>query len=81
MSFIEQEASIKYEMINGRKTPVIIPEIEVTLTHLETGKEYLSEEEVEEDINNPTTTTTKEHIKRDVNIKIATLPLGGNSSF
>jgi len=81
MSFIKQKAETKYEIIDGVKIPVIIPEIEVTLTHLETGKEYLSEEEVEEDINNPTTTTTKEHIKRDVNIKIATLPLGGNSSF
>ena len=81
MPFIKQKAETRYEIIDGVKIPVIIPEIEVTLTHLETGKEYLSEEEVKEDINNPTTTTTKEHIKRDVNIKIAKLPLGGNSSF
>ena len=40
MSFIEQEASIRYEIINGEKIPVIKPKIEVTLKNLKTGKEY-----------------------------------------
>ena len=36
MSFIKQKAETRYEIIDGVKIPVIIPEIEVTLTHLET---------------------------------------------
>ena len=31
MPFTEQKASIRYEMINGTRTPVLTPETEVTL--------------------------------------------------
>ena len=62
--------------------PVITPEVILTITHKETGKEYLSEKEAEDDINNPNTSTTKDHIKRDVEIKIAEMPpLGGSSQM
>ena len=38
--------------------------------------------EVEDDINSPHTSTTKDHIKRDVEIKIAEMPpLGGSSKM
>ena len=33
MSFIETKASVRYEVIDGKKTPIITPECEVTLTN------------------------------------------------
>ena len=42
MSFIETEASVRYETINGQRVPVITPKTEVTLTNTETGQEYMS---------------------------------------
>ena len=45
MPFIETEASIRYETINGKKVPVITPKCEVTLTNTVTGKEYMSDAE------------------------------------
>jgi hypothetical protein len=38
MPFIETEASVRYETINGKRTPVITPKCEVTLTNTVTGK-------------------------------------------
>jgi len=76
MPFIEQEAKSEYQIIEGKKTHVITPEVEITLTHLETGKEYMSDKEAEDDINDPATSTKKEHIRRDVHIKVAQIDLG-----
>ena len=50
MSFKETEASVRYEMINGKKTAVITPECIITLTNTKTGKEYNSDAEAEADI-------------------------------
>ncbi len=44
MSFKETEASVRYEIINGKKTAVITPECIVTLTNIKTGVEYNSAE-------------------------------------
>jgi hypothetical protein len=79
----KQESKKIYEkQIDGRTIPVITPEVILTITHKETGREYLSEKEVEDDINSPHTSTTKDHIKRDVEIKIAEMPpLGGSSEM
>ena len=41
MPFIETEASVRYETINGQRVPVITPKTEVTLTNTETGQEYM----------------------------------------
>jgi len=41
MPFIETKAKSRYEIIDGKRTHVITPECEVTLTNLETGKEYM----------------------------------------
>ena len=49
MPFIETEASVRYETINGKRTPVITPKCEVTLTNTVTGKEYFSDKEAEDD--------------------------------
>jgi hypothetical protein len=38
MPFIETEASVRYETINGKRVPVITPKCEVTLTNTETGQ-------------------------------------------
>ena len=38
MSFIEQEASYRYEVIDGKPVKIITPQSEVTLTNMKTGK-------------------------------------------
>ena len=83
MPFVKQKSEKIYEkQIDGKTIPVITPEVIVTITHKETGREYLSEKEVEDDINRPHTSTTKDHIKRDVEVKIAEMPpLGGSSEM
>ena len=83
MPIAKQKSEKIYEkQIDGKMIPVITPEVILTITHKETGREYLSEKEVEDDINSPHTNTTKDHIKRDVEIKIAEMPpLGGSSNM
>ena len=79
MPFIEQEAKSEYKVIDGKKTHVITPEVEVTLTNTETGKEYMSDQEADDDVNHPDTATKREHIRRDVHIKVAQINLGAGS--
>ena len=43
MPFIEQEAKSEYQVIDGKRTHVITPEVEITLTNMETGLEYMSD--------------------------------------
>jgi hypothetical protein len=67
---------------DGKQVPVITPEVFITLTHLETGKEYLSEKEATDDVSDPNTATKIEHIRRDVEVKIAEMPpLGSDSNL
>ena len=79
MPFIEQEAKSEYQIIDGKRTHVITPEVEITLTNMETGQEYMSDKEADDDVNNPETDTKKEHIRRDVHIKVAQINLGADS--
>ncbi len=79
MPFIEQEAKSEYKVIDGKKTHVITPEVEITLTNTETGKEYMSDKEADDDVDNPSTSTKREHIRRDVHIKVAQINLGAAS--
>ena len=79
MPFIEQEAKSEYQVIDGKKTHVITTEVEITLTNTATGKEYMSDKEADDDVNNPETDTKKEHIRRDVHIKVAQINLGAGS--
>ena len=81
MSFIEQEASLRYEEINGKRVPIITPQSEVTLTNTVTGKEYMSDAEAMADVNDPNTDTKQEHLRRDVKITVEALPLGGDSKL
>ena len=79
MHFIEQEAKSEVKIIDGKKTVFITPECEVTLTNLETGKEYMSDAEADHDVDNPNSNTKREHIRRDVHIKVAAIDLGADS--
>tara|TARA_R100001015_G_scaffold16105_1_gene8020 strand:- start:801 stop:1043 length:243 start_codon:yes stop_codon:yes gene_type:complete len=79
MSFKEQEASVQYEKLDGKDVAYIKPEVWITLTNTETGKEYQSDKEADDDVNNANTATKKEHIKRDVELRIAEIPLGSAS--
>ena len=81
MPFIEQEASLRYEEINGKRVPIITPQSEVTLTNTVTGKEYMSDAEATADVNAPNTDTKQEHLRRDVKITVEALPLGGDSKL
>ena len=62
MSFIETKASVRYEIIDGKKIPIITPQCEVTLTNTENGKDYNSDAEALADVQDPNTTTKPEHI-------------------
>ena len=79
MPFIETKAKSRYEIIDGKRTHVITPECEVTLTNLQTGKEYMSDAEADHDVNNPNSNTKRAHIRRDVHIKVAAINLGADS--
>ena len=68
---INDAAVIEYVEINGEHVPKIVVPAEVTITHTETGKEYGSEKEAQDDVNNPATTTAIHHIRRDVTIRVA----------
>ena len=76
MPFIETEASVRYEIIDGKRVPVITPKTEVTLTNTETGQEYMSDAEAMQDVQNLDTSTKSEHIRRDVHVTVESIPLG-----
>ena len=79
MPFIEQEAKDEVQKIDGKDVRVITPEVEVTLTNTESGHEYMSDKEADDDVDNPSTATKREHIRRDVHIKVAKIDLGADS--
>ncbi len=79
MPFIETKAKSEYKIIDGKKTHVITPECEVTITNMESGKEYMSDAEADHDVNNPNSNTKREHIRRDVHIKVARINLGADA--
>ena len=81
MPFTEQKASIRYEMINGSRIPVLTPETEVTLTSMKTGQEYFSDAEALADVQNKETDTKAEDIRRDVKIIVEHVPLGGDTKL
>ena len=76
MPFIETEASVRYEVIDGKRVPIITPKTEVTLTNTVTGQEYMSDAEADADVNDPNTATQREHIRRDVHVKVAQINIG-----
>ena len=81
MSFIETEASVRYETVNGKKTMIITPKCEVTITNMKTGQEYMSDAESDADVDNPGTETKREDIRRDVKITVEEFNLGAASEL
>ena len=79
MPFIETKAKSEFKVIDGKKTHVITPECEITLTNIKTGKEYMSDKEADHDVDNPNSNTKREHIRRDVHLKIAQIKLGADT--
>ena len=76
----KEEPSVRYEVINGKKVPVVECETEVVLRNKKTNYEYTSDKEAEDDIANPSTATVKEDVVRSVKIKVAAMPPIGAAS-
>ena len=51
MPFVEQEESYEDQIVDGKTVKVYKPRVEVTIKHVKTGREYLSDKEAEEDVN------------------------------
>ena len=81
MSFVEQEASYRIEVIDGKQVKIITPNSEVTLTNMKTGKEYNSDAEAMQDVQDPNTDTVADDIRRDVKVTVEALPLGGDTKL
>tara|TARA_A100001201_G_scaffold124590_1_gene108693 strand:+ start:339 stop:584 length:246 start_codon:yes stop_codon:yes gene_type:complete len=81
MPFVEQEQGFEDKVIDGKTVKVYKPRIEVTLKHLKTGREYLSDAEAKEDVDSPVTDTTQDDISRSVNVIIEGLPLGNKTNL
>ena len=81
MPFVEQEEHFEDHVIDGKLVKVYKPRVEVTIKHLKTGREYMSDEEAQEDVNSPVTDTKQEDISRSVHVKIQGLPLGSKTNL
>ena len=79
MPFKESGQIIDYAEIDGKKVPRYRCETEVTLTNTQTGKEYMSDKEAEDDVKDPNTATTKEHIRRDVKVTVPKMVMGSGT--
>jgi|TARA_A100001015_G_scaffold78187_1_gene86776 hypothetical protein len=62
----EQIGTVTLE--DGRTIPRYKVKTETTLTNIDTGQEYESEEAMQADIDDPNTSTTAEKIRRDVKV-------------
>ena len=77
--FIEK-GGVEYVTIDGKQVPFVKCEAEIVLRNKKTNKEYASDKEAEDDINNPDTDTVKDDVTRSVNIKVAKMPPLGTST-
>ena len=77
--FIEK-GGVEYVTIDCKQVPIVKCEAEIVLRNKKTNKEYASDKEAEDDINNPDTDTVKEDITRAVKIKVAKMPSLGAAS-
>ena len=81
MPFVEQEESYEDQILEGKKVKVYKPRVEVTIKHLKTGREYLSDAEAKEDVDSPVTDTTQDDISRNVNVIVGPGALGGKTNI
>ena len=77
--FIEK-GSVEYVTIDGKQVPIVKCEAEVVLRNKKTNKEYGSDEEAQNDINDPNTDTVADDVTRSVKIKVANMPMIGTAS-
>ena len=68
---INDDGVVEYVMVNGEKVPSIVCPAEITITNTQTGKEYGSAKEADDDVADPATATKSEHIRQDVFIQAA----------
>ena len=81
MPFVEQEESYEDQIVDGKTVKVYKPRVEVTIKHLKTGREYLSDKEAEEDVNSPMTDTKQEDISRNVNVIVGPSAFGNKTNI
>ena len=81
MPFVEKEEGYEENIVEGKTVKVYKPMVEVTIKHLKTGREYLSDKEAEDDINSPVTDTTKEDISRNVNVIVGPSAFGNKTNL
>ena len=81
MPFVEQEESYVDQVVDGKTVKVYKPWVEVTIKHLKTGREYLSDAEAKEDVDSPVTDTTQDDISRNVNVIVGPGALGGKTNI
>ena len=81
MPFVEQEEGYEEQIIDGKTLKVYKPRVEVTIKHLKTGREYLSDKEAEDDVNSPVTDTTKDDISRNVNVIVGPSAFGNKTNI
>jgi hypothetical protein len=79
--FVEQEESYEDQIVEGKKVKVYKPRVEVTIKHLKTGREYLSDKEAEDDVNSPITDTTQDDISRNVNVIVGPSAFGNKTNI
>jgi len=79
--FVEQEEGYEEQTIDGKTLKVYKPRVEVTIKHLKTGREYLSDKEAEDDVNSPITDTTKDDISRNVNVIVGPSAFGNKTNI
>jgi len=68
-------------IVNGKVIEKIDIETEVTVKNLKTNKEYSSDKEAEDDVNDSNTDTKQEDISRSVHIKVQSIPLGNKTNI
>ena len=73
MSF-KEKGFVTVKDVNGKKVEEIQSETIITVTNKITKQEYGSDAEAAADVNDPSTTTKKEDIRRDVLIDIKKMP-------
>ena len=81
MPFVEQEEGYTEQKIDGKTVKVYKPRVEVTIKHLKTGREYLSDEEAKQDVDSPVTDTTQEDISRNVNVIVGPSAFGNKTNL
>jgi len=79
MTFEEKGEFLGYTTINGKKVPKYRGKTIVKLYNTQTNKEYNSDKEANDDVENPSTATKKEHIRRDVTIIAPMIDLVGGT--